>query len=70
MLRSIVSKATKKFMEGRIYSPTKRRYMKKRIKQICIVCGIEFIEGKGWKGKHKAPCANDRYGWNFTKDSK
>ena len=32
----------------------------------CACCGIPFIEGKGFVEPHKPPCANDRYGWNYT----
>lgn len=38
--------------------------------QVCIVCGIPWKDGKGFIGKHKFPCANDRYGWRFTKDER
>lgn len=34
---------------------------------VCIVCGIPWKDGVGFIGKHIAPCANDRYGWNLTK---
>ena len=37
---------------------------------VCICCGVEFIEGKGWAGPHTFPCANDRYGWAWTVTAK
>lgn len=37
-------------------------------KQVCVICEIEFKDGLGWVGEHVFPCANDRYGWNFTKE--
>ncbi len=38
-------------------------------KLVCIVCGIPFIEGKGFVGEHEFPCANERYNWAFVKES-
>lgn len=39
-------------------------------KAYCIVCGIPWKDGKGFVGKHIFPCANERYGWNFTTEKK
>ncbi len=41
--------------------------MKKKKKTVCLICGIEFKNGK-WVSKHIFPCANSRYGWNFIKE--
>lgn len=42
----------------------------KKTKTVCLVCEIPWRDGKGWIGKHKFPCANDRYGWLFVKEIK
>ena len=34
--------------------------------QVCARCGISFVEGVGFVGKHLFPCANEQHGWNFT----
>ena len=37
------------------------------MKSVCVVCGAEFVDGKGWIEKHYSLCANDNYGWNWCK---
>lgn len=36
--------------------------------QVCLSCGIPWKDGIGWGGQHKSLCANDRYGWLYTKE--
>ena len=43
--------------------------MNRETDQVCIVCGIPWKDGVGFIGKHIASCANDRYGWCYTKDA-
>ena len=38
-------------------------------KQVCVSCGVEWVDGKGWVGEHEALCPNDRYGWRYTIDA-
>lgn len=37
-------------------------------KQVCVGCGVEFVEGKGWAEEHDFRCANGRHGWLFTRE--
>lgn len=37
---------------------------------VCICCGAKWEDGKGFIEPHRYPCANKRYGWNFTKSSR
>ena len=40
--------------------------MKVKSKSICVGCGAEWIEGKGFIQEHYWHCVNARYGWLFT----
>jgi len=38
------------------------------MKSVCLVCGAQFVRGKGWVEPHYFPCANDRHGWLFVRE--
>ena len=36
--------------------------------QVCLSCGQEWKDDKGWLGPHDPMCTNQQYGWTFVKE--
>ena len=43
-----------------------KKEVSKMSKRVCVICGAEWEDGKGFTQEHIFPCANQEHGWAFT----